>query len=508
MSSGFSAPSFSAKLPKREQVTVTTTELADEDHPFPTDTSKSILARDIGIFQELLSSKTLQSTVLDTIDNQTLVEEHEFSQEVNKQTHSRPPTVKQMLTDGINPTSPMFNSEPFAPSPRGPCFANSSQAFWYLTTVPLLSNLLSTANYPPHLQDQYLFFHNHSIIPALGPSALSTNKWTPHLTHNISPFEPSLGLKNNKLQVHCTFEPIGPYAGTSEDKFNQSLPLSLVSALSQARICPNMNLEWWNQITSIFFISDSEIASQPSLFAGVKVHPTCFLAFDLPSTEFAPVLKPYLFPHRRAVMEGIGRDELVFKTIRNLPSAPFKTSPALEKVEAFLTKDEETSHTRARPQESGLGLKSRVMSVEMLSFDCISPSSSILKIYAKSHDASFSNVLNAFTLGGTSNSPYTAGSIKALEKFWKSALLLSDDWSDSDSQSAEFLYFCFEISPGKSEPEVKVYVPSWTLGIDKTGITRGLGRCFRELGWDAGRTYKIDVQNLLWVTFVSYFTAR
>ena len=198
---------FSAKLPKRDQVVATATELADEDHPFPTDTSKSSLSRDIGIFQELLSSKTLQSTVLDTIDNQALVEEHGFSQEADSQTHSRPPNVKQMLTDGINPTSPMFNSEPFAPSPRGPCFANSSQAFWYLATTPLLSKLLSTANYPRHLQDQYLFFHNHSIIPALGPSASSTNKWTPHLTHNMSPFEPSLALKNKKQEVRYTFQP-------------------------------------------------------------------------------------------------------------------------------------------------------------------------------------------------------------------------------------------------------------------------------------------------------------
>ena len=56
-----------------------------------------------------------------------------------------------------------------------------------------------------------------------------------------------------------------------------------------------MNLEWWDQITTTFFISDAEIATQPSLFAGVKVHPTCFLAFDLPSTEFAPILNPIFF---------------------------------------------------------------------------------------------------------------------------------------------------------------------------------------------------------------------
>lgn len=96
--------SFSTKLPKRDQLTITTTKLADEDHPFPTDTSKSILSRDIGIFQELLSSKTLQSTVLDTIDNQALVEEHEFSQELTARlTRDHQPSNKCSPTASIPP---------------------------------------------------------------------------------------------------------------------------------------------------------------------------------------------------------------------------------------------------------------------------------------------------------------------------------------------------------------------------------------------------------------------
>jgi DMATS type aromatic prenyltransferase len=370
-----------------------------------------------------------------------------------------------------------------------------SQSFWYSATTPLFSKLLSTAQYPPHLQDEYLFFYNHSILPAMGPCPSTTNKWTPHLTHNTSPFEPSLAFQSNKQQVCYTFEPIGPLAGATEDRFNQSLPLAFVSSLASTNICPNLNLEWWNHFTAVFFVSPFELAAQPSLFAGVKVHPTCFLAFDLSNTEFAPLLKPYLFPHRRARLENMSKGNVVFEAIRNLSSIPAAIFPALKKVENFLSSCEESLAAQLGLQESGL--KSQGMSVEMLSFDCTSPAKSRLKIYAKTHDTSFSNIQNAFSLGGQRTGPQVTEGLRALERFWKSLLFLGEDWNDHESQSTEFLYFGVEILPGKQEPQVEVYVPSWTLGIDKMGLTMGLGRYFREQGWDVGSSYKTEIREIL-----------
>jgi hypothetical protein len=66
-----------------------------------------------------------------------------------------------------------------------------------------------------------------------------------------------------------------------------------------------LNLDWWHHFTEEFFVSpsDPDIATTTILLPDGKVPPTCFLAFDLPSTEFAPVVKPYLIPHRRALLE-------------------------------------------------------------------------------------------------------------------------------------------------------------------------------------------------------------
>ncbi|PMD38624.1 aromatic prenyltransferase [Hyaloscypha variabilis F] len=484
--------SVSSKSPKKDQLTITTTELPASEHTFPNDTIKSVISREIAVFQELLSTKTLQSEIVNIGDNQALVEERQATEEDDRISQPRAPTVKQILAQDINPTSQMFNVESFTPSAGGPCFASASQAFWYGTTTPLLSKLLGTASYPPHLQDQYIFFYNHSILPGLSPTPSSTNKWTPQLTHNASPFEPSLTFHNNQQKVRIAFEPIGPLAGTPKDPLNQTLPLTFVSSLASSTICPTLNLELWRDFTTAFLVSDAELVAPKSLFVDTKIQPTCFLAFDLPCDEFAPVLKAYLFPQRRALIEGKEKGDLIFEAIRKSPSFSADTYPDLEKFESFLARHV----SQPRRDEDVSGEKEKGLSVEMLAFDCVSPARSRLEICAKTHDTSFANVRDVFTLGGRLKGSSTVEGLKALERFWRSLLLLREDWDDYESQSAEFLYFGFEVCPGKEQPDVKIYVPSWTLGIDKTGLTRGLGRYFREVGWDVGKSYRNDMQQV------------
>jgi DMATS type aromatic prenyltransferase len=242
------------------------------------------------------------------------------------------------------------------------------------------------------------------------------------------------------------------------------------------------------------------MAAIPSLLAGVKVHPTCFLAFDLPNTEFAPVLRAYLFPHRTAGLGEMSTAVTVFEAVRHLPSPTHEILPVLGKIEAFLSAHQDNSVGQLGLQNSrrsGGELKARGLSVEMLSFDCVDPSTARIKIYAKTHDTSFISVKNAFTLGGQLNSSGTAEGLKALEEFWRCLMLLREDWDDDEDQSAEFLYFGFEIAPGRNDPDIKLYVPSWTCGIDKTGLTRGLSKYFKEKGWSVASSYKSDIREIL-----------
>ncbi len=486
---------------KNGHVLVTTTELQDGDHLFPRDASRSMISREITRFQELLSLKTPESENLDVGDDQYPSEESVVRKEDNETSRHTLPTIKKILSQSLNPTSSMFNTEPFTPSSNGPCFANSSQSFWHHATALLLSRLLSIAKYPPHIQDQYIFFFNHSILPALGPVPSPANKWSPRLTRNNSPFEPSLQFRDDKQHVSYTIEPIGPQAGTPEDQLNQALPLASVSSLGTTKICPGLNLEWWNYFTNAFFVSASEIAAAPSLFTDMKPSPTCFLNFDLPIDDFAPVLKAYLFPHRRARLHGMSNGDLIFEAIRNLPTSTVGILPALEKVKSILSSREdpriEPEELQDSEQATGQDPETTGMSVEMLSFDCIDPSKARIRIYTKTHNTSFANVQDIYTLGGQLNSIEVTARLKALKEFWTSLLILPDDWDEYEDQSAETLYFGFEIIPGRKDPDVEVFVPSWSCGVDRMGLTRGLSRYFKERGWDVGGKYKGDIQEVL-----------
>lgn len=192
------------------------------------------------------------------------------------------------------------------------------------------------------------------------------------------------------------------------------------------------------------------------------------------------------------MLEGMSTAATVFEAVRHLPpSSTDSILPALDKIEAFVSAHQDSSVGQVGLQDSrrrsGGELKARGLSVEMLSFNCVDPSTARIEIYAKTHDTSFANVKNVFTLGGQLNSSEIDEGLKALKEFWKCLMLLREDWDDYEDQSAEFLYFSFEIAPGRNVPDIKLYVPSWTCGIDKTGLTRGLSKYFQENRWDVAR---------------------
>jgi hypothetical protein len=58
------------------------------------------------------------------------------------------------------------------------------------------------------------------------------------------------------------------------------------------------------------------------------------------------VLKPNLFPRRRALLEDMGKADLVFEAVRNLPSPTANILPALDKLETFPSayKDTQVGH--------------------------------------------------------------------------------------------------------------------------------------------------------------------
>jgi DMATS type aromatic prenyltransferase len=115
------------------------------------------------------------------------------------------------------------------------------------------------------------------------------------------------------------------------------------------------------------------------------------------------VVKPYLTPHRRALLERKSTKEVMFDAVKKLHSPTSLILPALSIIENFLSTRGMT-FSQAGLQQSrnspGIGSTSKGTSVGMLTFDCIEPSQARIKIFAKTHNTSFANVREIYTLGG------------------------------------------------------------------------------------------------------------
>jgi hypothetical protein len=63
-------------------------------------------------------------------------------------------------------------------------------------------------------------------------------------------------------------------------------------------------------------------------------------------------------------------------------------------------------------------------------------------------------------------------------------------------QLVGFLFFGFEIQPGKEYPEVKVYVPGWTCDIGDVEIEGSLEKFFSERDQTIGKSYCANLQGI------------
>ncbi|KAE8447327.1 hypothetical protein EG329_010885 [Mollisiaceae sp. DMI_Dod_QoI] len=404
-------------------------------------------------------------------------------------------SMNKILGHALNPANAFFNSKPFEPSTEGPCFANSAQAFWYRQTSSRFSKMLEIASYSPHLSAQYLDFFNHSIIPAFGPIHSAEAKWKPNLTSTPSPLKLSWNLCGQdkvtpNQQIHFSFEPVGPFAGTDEDAFNQLVPRFFVSALAHSDACPNLDLSLWHYFTTEFFVSRTDTQRISDLLPLNLYSPTCFLAFELSIHEYAMTLRPFLFPHKRALLDGKTSTETILSAIKRLHSSTFSVLPAIHKVESFLSAGKQVLKISETTQ-SKIESDDTEMSIDMLSFECVPFSQSPhVTLHLKTYDTSFSNIKRIYTLDGERPSPESDTALALFQQFWECLTGLEGEWRTSSEQTNSFLYFGLEITPGREMPDITIFVPAWTCGISQSGVRERLRNFFEARGWVVGKEFE------------------
>lgn len=370
-------------------------------------------------------------------------------------------------------------------------FADQDQLFWWTETASIVAKLMESAGYDVESQRRYLLLYHAHILAALGPKQTpcpsdrsASSPWKSFMTDDHTPIEISWNLGANRSVVRLSIEPIGPFAGTSFDPFNQRPALELLQQL------PGIDLQLFYYFRDWFFIDDDDVDDVLKRRPAGEHSSQLFVAFDFDGGKVTT--KAYIFPLLKALETGIPVLDLVSTAIRNLDEPALSVSPGWNVLEDFIR----SCPIASRPK------------LEFIAIDCVAPEKSRIKIYVRTPHTALEKVKDVFTLGGRLNDQTIQTALGMLEELWRLVLDLPDGLRDSDElhprdensagHRTSGVLFNFEIKPGAALPEPKLYIPVRHYARSDLDIARGLTAFFRRRGWTSlAETYTDTLKETL-----------
>ena len=121
----------------------------------------------------------------------------------------------------------------------------------------------------------------------------------------------------------------------------------------------------------------------------------------------------------------------------------------------------------------------------ILGIDCVAPTKSRVNFYMRTPSTSFDHIAVIMSLGGRRKMNPEA--LAELEELWRAILGLHENFSSSaelpkDLHCTSGVLFYFDIKPGCSTPDVKVYIPVRHYGKNDGSIASGLTIFLQERG--------------------------
>ncbi|KAK3988779.1 tryptophan dimethylallyltransferase-domain-containing protein [Cladorrhinum sp. PSN332] len=285
--------------------------------------------------------------------------------------------------------------------------------WWWKTRSPHLE-LLGNTGYKIESRMEALVFLYKIITPHLDDFTPAEYSW-------------KWGRGNEPPKIQYRVEAISPLAGSEFDPFNQAATKDMIDRLSS--VTPNLDLRlfyhFWTRL-----IGPSSPASAPK----DSQQSTVFLAFETSRNGDISV-KAYFVPIASAECTAAKQISDVIR------SSGCSNLHAIDNLESYLKSD---------PQGSTLD-------PIMLGIDCIKPSESRLKIYARTRFTSFNSLQELWnrTLGLSTETP------------------IAEELLTCNNATAGALSY-FDVSPKSAVPDVKVYIPVRHYAKSERQIAEGL----------------------------------
>lgn len=319
-------------------------------------------------------------------------------------------------------------------------------------------------------------FYRRWVVQNLGPRPTSEGKhqcWQSFMTDDFSPVEFSwnwgkLG-ENAHPKIRFSIEAIGYKAGTKFDPWNYTATLDLITDLRLTM--PSIDCHWSGHLLP-YFLPSNKVQLPSNVLETHGYKSTVFIGFELVGKE--PMLKIYMLPLIKALQLGFSVSTVICDALESLPTDLICSSPFHQLSDFLKTK---------APQ---MGLEPF-----MVAIDCVAPSLSRLKVYARCQDTTFESVEAIMSNFDSSQSMVKA--IMELRHLWELTLFFKEHLSSGhvtrSNYTSGILYY-FEIRDQSEHVTPKVYLPVKHYGRNDLDIATGLGKFLK-----AQRGYREDVIN-------------
>ena len=292
----------------------------------------------------------------------------------------------------------------------------------------------------------------------------------------------SSGVVNRRIRF--SIEAISGQSGTATDPWNTKATIDLVKRLDA--LIPNVDFRWFYQLSEQFTspkIQETKCSQDRSSWLNSKKpQSSLFIAFEL--GDDVPLVKSYMLPSAaQSITEKSSREIII--DILSTPEC-CKQWPSLPTLLGIWT-----------AQGPSFDLDPF-----MIAIDCVAPSKSRLKVYARTPRTSLKDVQAIMSM--FEDKSKILNGLEELSELWHLVFSLPNNDCNGKNTShlppkkhdTSGILFYFEVRPGSNKITTKVYLPVRHYGLNDLSIARGLQTFFENRGDVQDRLAKNFVQAL------------
>ncbi|KAI6510634.1 hypothetical protein MCOR13_001076 [Pyricularia oryzae] len=345
------------------------------------------------------------------------------------------------------------------------------QQYWWQFVEPSLSSMLEYAGqYTPEEQDSHMEWYATQVTPIFGIQPSEEAPDPNPFTHDSSPCHISINwCSKGKPTVRSGMT-------RPHDVFNSQAFVDELQPAMETSDQPDRAI--FDGLAKSLFLKDPQEIAKVKAVVPPHLHtriPNIGIAWDLVGAKRK--LKLYHNPQAKKLATSRTGNDIVVSSIRALANDGYNYNEAMDVLERYVTE-----------------LNPEKLELIIIGMDAAEPTlpTTRIKPYGIVAEAnSWETVKNIYTLGGQVLNQERKQGLDILRSIWDlmrchRGQRLADDYhmpKNDSSSTRGVLTPSFEVKPGQSLPDVKVYVSQWQFAKTDREIAECTVEIFKRLGW-------------------------